>query len=85
MTCDEDCATCDACVTYTVPWAIGTILYAPERFRQKVTFVERYKVVGYEVNERGTYVILLPQSYDGIATHWRIRDLYLTEQEAWEA
>lgn len=67
------------------PYPFGTILYSPNRFGGKVAGVESYKVIGYAVNERGMFVDLLPQSYDGVSTLWRIRDLYLTEKEAWEA
>ena len=74
-------------LTYTFPYSFGTILYSASRYNEKTYDTEKHEVIGYEVTTHGIYINLLPVSYDGIATMWRLDsdNLFETEKEALEA
>ena len=74
-------------IARTFPYPIGTILYEPDKFHGRLVSVDKYEIVGYYYDERGTSARMKPLSYDGICTEWRVpfTNLYLTESEARKA
>lgn len=71
----------------TFPYPLGATLYTPDKFNGKLVSVEKYEVMGYYFDERGTWARMKPLSYDGTWTDWRVplTGLYLTESEARKA
>ena len=74
-------------MTHEFPHPLHTILYAPDKFEGKIFSVNKYEIIGYYFDERGTWARMKPLSYDGTWTDYRVpfENLYLTEKEALEA